>query len=70
MALSLSFVASLPGGHKKVKRFLCEVMLARSSFTILDSRPPGQPLLGCHRHQTVSLTVHSGQISNFWATFM
>lgn len=36
MAFSLSFVAQLPGGHKKAKRFLCEVILATLSLIILD----------------------------------
>lgn len=36
MAFSLSFVAQLPGGHKKAKRFLCEVILATHSLIILD----------------------------------
>ena len=36
----------------------------------LTSKSPGQPLLGCRRHQSVSSKVHTGQISNFWATVM
>lgn len=36
MAFSPSFVAQLPGGHKKAKRFLCEVILATLSLIILD----------------------------------
>lgn len=36
MALSLSFITKLPGGHKKANRLLCEVLLARSSLAVLD----------------------------------
>ena len=59
MALSLSFISQLPGGHKKAKRFLCEIILATSSLTILDLWFSREPLLGCHWHQIASCKGHA-----------
>ncbi|XP_030668345.1 uncharacterized protein LOC115835086 [Nomascus leucogenys] len=51
--------AELPGGHKKAKGFLCDIILARSSLTNLDLQVSMATAAGHHWHQIVSLKGHT-----------